>query len=87
MKQTSFPSGTRQGLERVLSKPLQEGLGTGVGENRQFRPMWHGGRPLPGITVSRTALGASQTFTHFLGLRIQGDPQRPTEVTTKLPVL
>lgn len=33
MKQTSFPSGTRQGLERALSKPLQVGLGTGGGEN------------------------------------------------------
>lgn len=28
MKQTSFPSDTRQGLDRALSKPLQEGLGT-----------------------------------------------------------
>lgn len=29
MKQTSFPRGIRQGLERALSKPLQEGLGAG----------------------------------------------------------
>lgn len=29
MKQTSLPRGTRQGLERALSKPLQEGLGAG----------------------------------------------------------
>lgn len=32
MKQTSSPSGSRQGLDRVLSKPLQEGLGTGGGD-------------------------------------------------------
>ena len=40
MKQTSFPKGTRQGLERAPSKPLQEGLGTGGGEETQVSPSW-----------------------------------------------
>ena len=49
MKQTSFPKGTRQGLERAPSKPLQEGLGTGGGEETQVSPSWCGASP-PGTT-------------------------------------
>lgn len=34
MKQTSFPRGTLQGLERVLSKPLHTGLAAEAGGGR-----------------------------------------------------
>lgn len=66
MKQTSFPSGTRQGLERVLSKPLQEGLGTGMGGDRQTGRLVLCGtaaEPYVASPSASTALRASRTFT------------------------